>query len=326
MDYFINTTQDYHISDLNSLGWELTVSNCLYPDRSPCRSILVRKDSYGRHLYEFLKKNLDLEQIHAILEIGGGYGYLMHDILTINPNFRVTMADISPFLLAEQKKTLAEFPLHFILSDVNDLPEAVIRDHDLVILNENAGDFPTAVNIPTSLLCRDSSTQDDPGLSEIRRLFETYSFPVPDGDTFNFNLGAVETTEKLCRAKVPFIFISEHSCEACVPGAYQGVISVSAPGNPERIPLKGHDEYTIRFSHLERVAGQFGYRILRGPLADFVKPDFNDFLMRFLKRRHSTKQEHEILHHFVEDLYQYEYILLTGKDGRTGKNDNHAKD
>jgi len=314
MGYFINSTQAYHINDLNSLGWELTVSNCLYPDRSPCRSVLVQKASYGRHLYEFFKENLDLEQIHAILEIGGGYGYLMHDILTINPNFRVTMTDLSPFLLGEQKKNLAKFPLHFIQSDVNDLPETVIRDHDLVILNENVGDFPTAVNIPTALLRHDSVTQGDSALSKIRSLFETYAFPIPEGDTFNFNLGAVEATEKFCRARVPYIFISEHSCEARVPDAYQGMIFVSVSGNPERIPLKGHDEYTIRFSHLEIVAGQLGYHIRRGPLADFVRPDFNDSLMWFLKRRHSTKPEHEILRHFVEDLYQYEYLLLTKKD------------
>ncbi len=314
MSYFINSTQAYHINDLNSLGWELTVSNCLYPDRSPCRSILVRKTSYGRQFYEFIKENLPLERVRAILEIGGGYGYLMHDILTINPNFRVTMVDISPFLLAEQKKTLAEFPLHFILSDVNDLPETVIRDHDFVILNENVGDFPTAVDIPTRLLFHESRAQEDPGLSKIRNLFETYAFPVPEGDTFNFNLGAVETTERLCRTRVPFIFISEHSCEARVPDAYRGMISVSASGNPGRISLKGHDEYTIKFSHLEYVANRCGYDVRRGPIADFIRPDFNDSLMWLLKRRHSTKQDHEILRHFIEDLYQYEYLLLMKKD------------
>ena len=314
MGYFINSTRTYHINELNSLGWELTVSNCLYPDRSPCRGILTQKASYGRHLYQFLQENLPLEQVHAILEIGGGYGYLMHDILTINPNFRVTMADISPFLLNEQKKTLNEFPLHYLLSDVNDLPETVIRDHDLVILNENVGDFPTAVDIPAALLYHDSWAQGDPGLLKIRSLFETYSFPAPEGDRFNFNLGAVETTEKLCRARVPFVFISEHSCEARVPDPYQDMISVSASGNPGRIALKGHDEYTIKFSHLELVAGQSGYHVLRGPLADFIRPDFNDSLMWLLKRRHSSRHEHEILRHFVEDLYQYEYLLLSKKD------------
>jgi hypothetical protein len=314
MGYFINSTQAYHATMLNSLGWELTVTNCLYPERSPCRGILLRRVSYGCHLYEFLRENLPLEQIRSVLEIGGGYGYLMHDLLKLNPGFQATMVDISPFLLGEQKKTLYEQTVKYILSDVNDLPEATFRGYGLAILNENVGDFPTAVDIPTSFLRDEKAEKRDPALVKIRSLFTLYSFPVPKRDTFNFNLGAVEVTEKLCRAAIPFIFISEHSCEATVPEAYRSVLPVSAPGNPERIALKGHDEYTIKFSHLESVAEYHGYGIRRGPLADFVRPDFNDSLLWLLKRRHSTKHDHEILRHFVEDLFQYEYLLLTRKD------------
>jgi hypothetical protein len=100
------------------------------------------------------------------------------------------------------------------------------------------------------------------------QLFNLCSFPVPKRDTFNFNLGAVEVTGQLCRAAIPFIFISE----------------------------------------------LHGYHIRRGSLADFVRLDFNDSLRWLLKRRHSTKDDHEILRHFVEDLFQYEYLLLVRKD------------
>lgn len=314
MGHFINSTQAYHSSMLNSLGWELTVSNCLYPDRSPCRGILARRVSYGCHLFDFLRENLPLEGIHAVLEIGGGYGYLMHDLLKMSPSFQATMVDISPFLLGEQKKTLSDYPVKFHLSDVFDMTEGTLREHDLVILNENVGDFPTAVNIPTALLREEIRPETDPSLKKVRDLFNLYSFPVPRHDTFNFNLGAVEVAERLCRATVPFIFISEHSCEATVPEDYRDMIPVSASGNPERIALKGHDEYTIKFSHLEIVAGYHGYRTRRGPLADFVRLDFNDSLLWLLKRRHSTRHEHEILRHFIEDLFQYEYLLLVRQD------------
>lgn len=312
MGYFINSTQNYHTSTLNSLGWELTVSNSLYPDRSPCRTVLTKRVSYGCHLYEFLKENIPLEQVSSVLEIGGGYGYLMHDLLKMHPAFQATMVDISPFLLGEQKKTLLDYPVQFQLSDVFDLSRDTLRRHDLVILNENVGDFPTAVDIPVSLLQQEA--ESEPELEQIRSLFKFYSFPVPERDTFNFNLGAVEITARFCREAVPFIFISEHSCEATVPEDYRGMIPVSAPGTPERIILRGHDEYTIKFSHLENVAAYYGYHIRRGPLADFVRLDFNDSLFWLLKRRHSTKHEHEILRHFIEDLYQYEYLLLMRKE------------
>ncbi len=312
MGYYINSTQAYHTSTLNSLGWELTVSNSLYPDRSPCRTVLTKRASYGCHLYEFLRENLPLEQVTSVLEIGGGYGYLMHDLLKMHPAFQATMVDISPFLLAEQKKTLLDYPVQFHLSDIFDVSEDALRKHDLVILNENVGDFPTVVDIPVALLREPAET--GPELERIRSLFKFYSFPVPERDTFNFNLGAVDITERLCREGVSFIFISEHSCEATVPEEFQGMIPVSAPGNPERIILRGHDEYTIKFSHLESVAAHHGYRIRRGPLADFIRLDINDSLFWLLKRRHSTKHEHEILRHFIEDLFQYEYLLLMRKD------------
>jgi hypothetical protein len=314
MAYFINSTQAYHTNQLNSLGWELTVSNCLYPERSPCRTVLSKRSSYGSHLYEFLEENIALSHVKTILEIGGGYGYLMHDLLKCNRTFQVTMVDISPFLLGEQQKTLTGFPVSFLLSDALEIPEEILQNHDLIILNENVGDFPTAVDIPVSwILNRDGQGQDDI-IRHICGLFDHYALLLPDREIFNFNLGAVLATEKLCRASVPAIFISEHSCEATVPDDFRELIPVSASGNPERIPLRGHDEYTIKFSHLAQVAAQHGYDCKRGPLADFIRLDFNDSLWWLLKRRHSTKDEHEILRHFVEDLYQYEYLLLTRQD------------
>lgn len=45
MSYTLNTTNHYHINDLNSLGWELTVCNALYPETSPCRKALQSNKS-----------------------------------------------------------------------------------------------------------------------------------------------------------------------------------------------------------------------------------------------------------------------------------------
>ena len=308
MKFFINSTQDYHINDLQSLGWEMTVSNALFPPESPCRGLLALNLSYGRLLYRFLCENLPMEQINSMMEIGGGYGYLMSDLLELKPVNHVTMVDISPFLLAEQKKALPNAKVRFLLSDVAEMTETTLRGHDLAILNENLGDFPTAVNVPRTLLTGPENNALNHDLRKIRTFFARYSFPLPPEDSFNFNLGAVEVTERLCRAGIPFIFISEHSCEPTVPEAYKNTLFPAAGGNPARISLKGHSEYSVKFSYLAMVAQYCGYQVKRGPLADFIPLRQDDFLTRLLKRRAITTNE--ILLHFVEDLYQYEYVLL----------------
>ena len=308
MNFFINSTKDYHVNDLQSLGWEMTVSNALFRPESPCRSLLTYNLSYGQLLYRFLCENLPMEQIHSMMEIGGGYGYLMLDLLKLKPVNHVTMVDISPFLLAEQKKVLPDAKAHFILSDVTDVAEAILCGHDLVILNENMGDFPTAVNVPQTLLTEPTNNISNHDLVKIKTFFVRYSFPLPPEDSFNFNIGAIEVTEQLCRAGIPFIFISEHSCEPTVPEVYRNTLFLTASKNPEKISLKGHSEYSIKFSYLAIVAQYHGYHVKRGPLADFIPLKQDDFLTQLPKRR--TIASNEVLIHFVEDLYQYEYILL----------------
>jgi hypothetical protein len=182
---------------------------------------------------------------------------------------------------------------------------------DLAILNENLGDFPTAVSLTPSLLAGDRSTEETREMTDIRRLYATYDLPVPAGGEFHFNLGAILALEKLCRSRIPGIFVSEHSCEALVPEEWASFLGVSAPGNPERIPLKGHDEYTIQFSHLEKIGRSFGYRVLRGPIADYLVFEMTDRLRSCLHGPCACSDEDEILRQFVEDLYQYEYLLLT---------------
>ena len=308
MEFFINSTKDYHVNDLQSLGWEVTVSNALFQPESPCRSLLAYNLSYGELLYRFLCENLPMERVQSMMEIGGGYGYLMSDLLKLKPVSHITMVDISPFLLGEQKKVLTDSRVHFILSDVAELEDETFCGHDFVILNENIGDFPTAVNVPRELLTETIHNIYDADLLQIRSFFARYSFPLPLESSFNFNLGAVEVTEKLCRLRVPFIFISEHSCEPTVPEIYRETLSLAAAKNPEKISLKGHSEYSIKFSHLATVAQYYGYHVKRGPLADFIPLKDDDFLQQLPRRR--TVGGNEILIHFLEDLYQYEYVLL----------------
>ena len=79
MKYSLNTTKAYHTDQLNTLGWELTVCNALYPEKTPIRRVLARDDSYGHLLYEYLNQFIPMKNVKKIIEIGGGYGYLMKD-------------------------------------------------------------------------------------------------------------------------------------------------------------------------------------------------------------------------------------------------------
>ncbi len=111
----------------------------------------------------------------------------------------------------------------------------------------------------------------------------------------------------MCSAGVEYIFLSEHSCESSIPQELTGLIQISSPGIPQRIKLKGHDEYTLKFSFLEKIANYYGYAIKRGPLADFLVPKITSSLKLSLASR---CEEDEEICHFVEDLFLYEYLFL----------------
>lgn len=307
----LNSTERYHRTDIETLGWELTVSNALDPPDSPCRRFLKRRGSYGEHLLAHVRERIPLERVERVLEVGGGYGGLMRDLLARHPFPEVTMLDISPFLLGRQRETLRSFPwVRFVESDFLAFDAQRLREFDWIILNENLGDFPTVVGVEGGCRGDGAGGEGDSLTARVRRLQAAYALETPGHTSFNFNLGAVEAVEKICRAGVPCVFLAEHSCEAAVPAPYNRWIDVRGDGNPARIALKGHDEYTIRFSDLAAVASHHGYDVLRGPVADFLRLDLSPGLESILRARHVSAGERETVRHFVEDLFQYEYLLL----------------
>jgi hypothetical protein len=309
MDYEINDTKAYHIDHLDTLGWELTVCNALDPDASPCRRVLKRSDSYGHLLYDFLGRFIPMRSLRKVIEIGGGYGYLMRDFLDRDSDLQATMLDISPSLLERQRHTLGAHDVAYRLTDAMELEPDDLRSFDLAILNENMGDFPTMIDVRSDVFELSGCDLRDP-LKRLRRIFERYLLEPPAIECFNLNIGAMETVEKLCSAGIPYIFLAEHSCEASVPGPLQRWIKVQATENPARIGLRGHDEYTIRFSFLEQIARVLQYETLRGPLADFIEFDFTERVRYIMQASATMTDEHEVIRHFIEDLYQYEYLIL----------------
>jgi len=316
MKYKINKTESYHINEMESLGWELTVCNTLESGDSPARGILREDLTFGEHLYRLLDKNIPLDQVEKVLEVGGGYGFIMRDFLRIKQGIEASMVDISPYLLDKQRETLGDglndklSGVDFICSDFFDLEREFLSRYDLALFNENIGDFPTVCDISPLIFTDDEENLDDLQL-EIRAFFRNYELGTVDKE-FNFNIGAVRALERLCSSGIRFIYLSEHSCEAQLPDTLKGIADVSAPGNPERIALKGHDEYTIKFSHLEGIGKKSGYDIIRGCFADFISFDYTNRI-NFIMRSNSQRDEHEIIRQFIEDLYKYEYVLLIKK-------------
>lgn len=311
----MNTTGDYHAHRLNSLGWELTVCNALYPEDSPCRNVLQTKNSFGVQLYRYLEKLIPLKKIHNILEVGGGLGYLMRDFLSLNRRLKATMLDISPYLLEKQKENLKGFEVDFYEKDILQIKINDINDlapFDLVIINENLGDLPTLV----------AHTEENIGQAEELAYFleKASNFSTKYNLTFtkeeNINIGAMVLLENICRAGVKYIYLGEHSCESRVPERLKPYINIESAGIPEKIPLNGHDEYTIKFSYLQKIAEMFHYKVRRGPIADFLPLDLNDKVTTALRLATPFTSEQEIIRQFIYDLYKYEYMILIKEKNR----------
>jgi len=315
MDFSVHSSADYHRQDLRTLGWETTLCNTLADPRSPCRMTLNIADSYGNLLFDYLDRLLPFSRITHLLEVGGGYGWLMKDFMHRKQFPKVTMIDICRHLLEQQKHTLRNFPgvFSFREEDFLDTPPMVLEDVDFAVLNENIGDYPTITDLTRDLL-GDSRAILSTELKLVRDFFAGYGLPEPRHPVFHINIGALMALEKLCCAQVPFIFLSEHSCEAMVAGPYRDLIHVSTSDNPECIMLKGHDEFTIRFSHLEKIGRCHNYKVIRGPVADFIPFEMTARLRAIMKAPSPWRDEDEIIRYFVEDLYKYEYLLLSKED------------
>jgi len=312
MSYFINSTAKYHQQDLNSLGWELTVCNSLEPVNSPCRRVLASPDSFGQHLYNFLKEIIPLDDILTVLEVGGGMGYLMRDFLTLNPRLRAKMIDISPYLLAKQKETLQPFKVDFELADILAVPSETLSGFDLAILNENLGDLPALVTN------QGKKNNSDPNIAcfgeKLEYFNKKYNLPLGLNEKENINIGAIEIVEKLCLSGIKYIYLSEHSCEAFVPESMKPYVSLQSSGIPEMISLKGHNEFTVKFSYLQKIAEMLHYKTRRGAFADFLTLNFNDKVRTALRLISPFNDEQEIIQQFVYDLYKYEYLILIKGD------------
>lgn len=94
-------------------------------------------------------------------------------------------------------------------------------------------------------------------------------------------------------------------------------ISLQHRGYPKE-SLKGHDEFTLKFSHLQKIARFFRYRVIRGQYIDLLPLDYNDRLKAALQSPTPLNDEQEIIQQFVHDLYKYEYLVLINDSKKKG--------
>jgi hypothetical protein len=76
---------------------------------------------------------------------------------------------------------------------------------DLAILNEVIGDFPTARDIPKTVLL-EGPHSSDLLLQEISRIYGSYDIEPPNSELLTINLGAIKAIEKLCSARIPYVY------------------------------------------------------------------------------------------------------------------------
>jgi hypothetical protein len=222
------------------------------------------------------------------------------------------MIDISPYLLDRQKETLQSSSVDFQLADILTAPPNALSGFDLVITNENLGDLPTFVAENEKEINSDGNIVSVP--ERLEYLNKKYNLPLGLNEDEHINIGAIEIVEKLCLAGIKYVYLSEHSCEAVVPDGMKPYLSFASPGIPEMISLKGHKEFTIKFSYLQKIAEVLNYSTRRGPFADFLPLNLSDKVITALRLTTPFNDEQEIIRQFVYDLYKYEYLILVKGD------------
>ena len=324
----LNLTSDYYTGAHPSLLWEMTICQSLGDGTGAFAKALEKPAAYGTLIAEYLQQEASLPlKCGAIIEIGGGYGTLMAALLEVLKPRQVSMVDISPTLLEKQQERLTRHQISFHCEDLFSWLPTLKRPVDLLILNEIVGDFPTITELSrNSLQAYLQKPQTEPKttplpstlsnrqlLNEAARLISTYNLNLDDlPETFNLNYGALLFIERLAETEVSRTFITEHGCDTILPYPFSLYPSIQPVSNlnPRRIQLKDHDEYNIRFDHLEQIAKALNFKVQRFHLMDLLKVRFDDEINYLLTSKRPINEEQEILLEFYEHIAEYQGILL----------------
>lgn len=298
----ISRTDDFYSRGPVDLMTEYTICESLGSVDSPYMAALGEPRTFGASLGRLLAAQGVLTAGLRVCEAGGGYGSLMRGLLESHGDEldHVIMLDLSMGLLERQKRALSRWPekLSFINGNVQDLLPA-LSGVDLFIMNEVAGDLDTWVDLDPSDLPH-----------EVARLVDRYGLDIPSKGSFHFNMGALRVVETLCR-KGWAAFLSEHSSDPLIPHDmdYLGR-DLETDGYPREIRLKGHSEYTIRFSHLMDVARGLGRKVVTGSFAELVGLAHSPRLRAVFLGRMTASDEHAILYELQDHIREYRWLLI----------------
>ena len=298
----IHDTRHYHLRHPIDLMTELTVCETLGSASSPHLRALGMERAYGAILGDHLRENGLLRSGCRLCEIGGGYGSLMRGLLEAHGNLveRVVMVDLSRSLINRQQRALAPWKekTSYVLADgLEILP--VLSGIDLLISNEMIGDLPVWTNL-------------DPGdfPAEAKALFERYRLDIPAAGPFHFNVGAVRLVEAICRKGIP-AFLSEHSSDPIIPREMPFLgKGLDTGGWPREIRLTAHSEYTIRFSHLERVGRAYGRKVETGSLLELIGFANVEKARFIFNARASASDEQALVFEFLDHVREYRWMII----------------
>ncbi|MCX5833243.1 MAG: class I SAM-dependent methyltransferase [Deltaproteobacteria bacterium] len=300
----IHDTRNYHRHGRIDLMTEFTISESLCSADSLYSKALKLSSSYGEMVGRKLTEMSLLRPGCRICEVGGGYGSLMRGLLeTHSPLIgQVLMIDLSGRLLKRQRECLKPWgsKVTFVHADISELIPS-LRGVDLVILNEVIGDLDTWTDLSAGAL---------PG--EVAKFVCDYGLEIPEGDKIHFNIGALRLLEEICRKGSP-AFISEHSSDPIIPPGMDYLARGLTPdGFPREIRLKDHTEYTIRFSHLMRVAEALGRKTRTGSLIEFLGIKETPGLRFIFTAQASAKDEQAIVLEFLDHVREYRWLIVSG--------------
>jgi len=225
--------------------------------------------SYGAKFAKELSEIGLIDKGKAILEIGGGTGYLARDFLKYlkdnkprtYKHIHYTMLELSPVLIKSQKEQTA---LHRpVISHVTgDALAAPFSSgtFSLIIANEMIADLPS-VRMKKEWVDNGSADQIPRESLPALKFIKNFNIPVDDAfPEFLVNLGAWQMMEKIYH-------LLSH-------GGTAVIIEYGSPCMyPVAVHLKEHTEYSIHFGHLEKIANKLGFETRLEGLADFLKMD-----------------------------------------------------
>lgn len=298
----LSTTADYHRFTPVDLMSEFTICESFSGPGSPYGIILEKPSSYGAMVGDFLVRMGLLKDRATVCEVGGGYGSLMHGLLGSHENRieRVYMVDLSLSLLKRQRDRLSPWKSRItsIRGDIHELLGAV-AGVNLFIVNEVMGDLDTLTGIDPSHMP-----------PEAEELIRAYDLDIP-AVPFNLNIGAIRLVEALCRTGIPAL-LTEHSSDPVIPDdmAYLAR-DLDLDAYPREIKLFRHSEYTIRFSHLVKVARAHGRTARTGALLDLIPVRKGKNLETIFRLRACDTEDHEIIYELLDHIREYRWLVIS---------------